>query len=575
MAAGAAAVNPIMRRTLVLSATALSVGCGTDVSGPASSLYSCVFLDPASVGVGEAIPFEGAGNRSLCLTPSDGDAAFVYIPFYSAPSDPDQPDLTIGVEVLGAGLTAPPSSGAPGGFADALILADPSGATRPAPPLRRDVEAHRLLREREIAELGPKIRAGVSAEPLPAGTGRPAPEVGDFVDYNVAASCNTADMRTGQVTYVSTHAIVVADIQNPDGLGAQDYEHFAVSFDTLVEPVSVRHFGTPTDIDGNGRTIIFFTRSVNERTPRGSATYTAALFWAGDLFPATGTPRLDACPQGNRAEIFYMAVPDPNGVIGPVIRLADLREGGIGILGHEYQHLINAARRMYVNDAPAFEETWLNEGLSHIAEELLFFEVSGLPRRSNLTEADLQETTGGVTAFNRYMAPNLGNLGRYLERPDTASLMGRDQLTTRGAAWSFLRYAADRREIGDETFFFELVNSTAVGLDNLDRAVAGSAADWIQDWTVALIADDDVPGLDPRFTQPSWNFRDLYVALERPYPLNPPALAAGTPRSLSLRAGGVGYLAFGVAADGRAALHVESDGAAPPRSLRGTFLRVR
>jgi hypothetical protein len=230
---------------------------------------------------------------------------------------------------------------------------------------------------------------------------------------------------------------------------------------------------------------------------------------------------------------------------------------------------------MYVNDAPAFEETWLNEGLSHIAEELLFFEVSGLPRRSNLTEADLQETTGGVTAFNRYMAPNLGNLGRYLERPDTASLMGRDQLTTRGAAWSFLRYAADRREIGDETFFFELVNSTAVGLDNLDRAVAGSAADWIQDWTVALIADDDVPGLDPRFTQPSWNFRDLYVALERPYPLNPPALAAGTPRSLSLRAGGVGYLAFGVAADGRAALHVESDGAAPPRSLRGTFLRVR
>jgi hypothetical protein len=28
---------------------------------------------------------------------------------------------------------------------------------------------------------------------------------------------------------------------------------------------------------------------------------------------------------------------------------------------------------------------WLNEGLSHIAEELLFFEVSGLQRRANIT----------------------------------------------------------------------------------------------------------------------------------------------------------------------------------------------
>lgn len=569
-----------MRRTLVVIATALAAGCGTDVSGPASSLYSCVFLDPASVGVGEAIPFQGAGNRSLCLTPSDGDGAFVYIPFYgAAPSDPDQADLALGVEVLGGGLTAPPSSSAPaGGFADAVRLADPAdpaGAARPVLPLRRDVEAHRRLREREIAELGPKIRAGVRAEPPAVGTGASVPEVGELVEYNVATSCNAADIRTGQVMHVSTHAIVVADVQNPAGLGAQDYQHFALSFDTLVEPVAVRHFGTSTDIDGNGRTVIFFTRSVNERTPRGSDTYTAALFWAGDLFPATATPRLDACPQGNGAEIFYMAVPDPNGLIGATIPLAALREGGIAILGHEYQHLINAARRMYVNEAPAFEQTWLNEGLSHIAEELLFFEVSGLPRRSNITEAMLQETTGAVTAFNRYMAPNLGNLGRYLERPDTASLMGRDQLATRGAAWSFLRYAADRREVGDETFFFELVNSTAVGLDNLDRAVAGSAVDWLQDWTVALIADDDVPGLDPRYTQPSWNFRDLYAAIDRPYPLNPPTLAAGVPRGLSLRAGGVAYLAFGVAAEGRAALHVETDGATPPRSLRGTFLRIR
>lgn len=566
-----------MRRGLLVLATALTAGCGTDVSGPSSSLYSCLFLDPMAMGVGEAITFQGAGNRSLCLTTADVDASFVYIPFYGqAESDGDQAALTIGVEVLGGGLTDPPSSGAPAAVGtDAPLLTDRSAAARAIAPLRRDVEAHRRLREREIAELGPKIRAGVRAEPAPTGTGGAVPQVGDVVEYNVATSCSLTDIRAGQVTHVSAHAIVVADVQNPPGLESQDYEHFAVSFDTLVHPVAARHFGTPSDVDDNGRTIIFFTRSVNERTPRGSDTYTAALFWAGDLFPPIATPRLDACPEGNHAEIFYVAVPDPNGLIGPPISLASLRGHGVGILGHEYQHLINAARRMYVNDAPAFERTWLNEGLSHIAEELLFFEVSGLPRGSNITEAILRDTPGAVVAFNRYMSSNVGNLARYLERPDTASLMGRDNLMTRGAAWSFLRYAADRRATGDEPFFHALVNSTAVGVENLNRALAGSTMDWLQDWTVALVADDAVPGLDPRFTQPSWHFRDIYAALDRPYPLSPPALTAGVSRSLALRAGGAGFLTFGVAAEGRAALHVESDGATPPRSLRGTFLRVR
>ena len=58
-----------------------------------------------------------------------------------------------------------------------------------------------------------------------------------------------------------------------------------------------------------------------------------------------------------------------------------------GTVAHEYQHLINASRRMYVNGVgPNFEEKWLDEGLAHIAEELNFFRVAGLgaanePRR--------------------------------------------------------------------------------------------------------------------------------------------------------------------------------------------------
>ena len=66
---------------------------------------------------------------------------------------------------------------------------------------------------------------------------------------------------------------------------------------------------------------------------------------------------------------------------------------------------------MYVNTTPDdFEETWLNEGLSHIAEELLFYRESKLAPRSNLNLSALQAGAQTVNAFNEDMASNAGTL---------------------------------------------------------------------------------------------------------------------------------------------------------------------
>jgi len=72
----------------------------------------------------------------------------------------------------------------------------------------------------------------------------------------------------GRVVAKSARAIVVADTGNPaGGFTDADYRGIAATFDTLVYPVDVRHFGEPTDLDNNGRSIIFYTRAVNELTP--------------------------------------------------------------------------------------------------------------------------------------------------------------------------------------------------------------------------------------------------------------------------------------------------------------------
>ena len=68
-----------------------------------------------------------------------------------------------------------------------------------------------------------------------------------------------------------------------------------------------------------------------------------------------------------------MLAPDPLAQFGDQRKKSDVVNNTTGTLAHEYQHLINAGRRLYVNNAEFFETVWLNEGLSHIAEELLYY----------------------------------------------------------------------------------------------------------------------------------------------------------------------------------------------------------
>jgi hypothetical protein len=565
----------------VLSAGVLA-SCGTDVSGPSNSLYGCVFGERQALAVGDAVWFGGGSGQPPCLSTADGPATFLFIPFLE-PGNPlaDTHEARLSLSVLGAGLLAGTSSAAQHG--DAALIPPGSGllSSREASAEGWDHEFHRRLRQREIEELEPKIRAASSA-PVPDAVARSVvaasvPEAGDLLDLNVALTCSQTDFRTGRVRYVSERAVVVADTGNPGGPGSltsQDYAHFAMTFDTLVYPVATRHFGEPTDIDGNGRTLIFFTRAVNELTAHGSQTYTAALFWGGDLFPHQSTQRLEACAGSNQAEMFYVAIPDPTGFIGPKIEVDRIRSEGVKILGHEFQHLLNAARRLYVNEAVRFEQTWLNEGLSHITEELLFRHVSGLAPRTNIGIDLLRDAPAGIWAFNRYMLSNYRNLTHFLSQPDTVSLIGEDRLATRGAAWSFLRYAADRTGAADQSIFYDLLNSRTAGLQNLDAVLGTRTLDWIQDWSVALYADDHVPDVTPAHQWGSWNFRDIYQSQGEAYPLRPGRLAGSSSRRLTLRPGSAGYLIFDVGADGRATLHLEADGGAPPRTLRGFYLRV-
>jgi len=165
---------------------------------------------------------------------------------------------------------------------------------------------------------------------------------------------------------VLPRTIVLIDTLSPAG-GYTDAElaAFGAAFDTIGFALDTTNFGGNTDIDSNNRIAIFFTPGINQ-IPGPVGGVIGGLFAARDLFPANTT----GCVASNEGEIFYMPVPDPGSTInGNYKDKTFISELVAPTLVHEFQHLINAGRRIFVNDADDLEEVWLNEGLSHIAPD--------------------------------------------------------------------------------------------------------------------------------------------------------------------------------------------------------------
>jgi hypothetical protein len=413
-----------------------------------------------------------------------------------------------------------------------------------------------------------------------------APTVGSLLPLNGSLEgCAPPTNRIGRVAAVSQRAVVVADTANPaGGLTDADYQHVAATFDSLVYPINVATFGEPADVDQNGRVIIFYTRVVNELTPRNVNYIVGGFFYGRDLFPRSPDPATgfdQGCPGSNYAEMFYMLAADPAGVVNGNTRSTQyVRESTIGVVAHEFQHLINASRRLYivpgVSGTNWDEEVYLNEGLSHIAEELLFYHRAQRSPRQNLGNEILAAGTATRAAFLAFGQQNEARYGEYMRDPETNSpYEDDDDLAVRGAAWAFLRYVADQRAGDDRQLFYDLVNNDRVGLDNLREVLGRDPIPLFRDFTVSVYTDDAVPGIPAIFTQPSWNHRSLWQSFNGGFPLKVRPLTSGTPLDVTLTMGGASYLRAAVAAGRRGSVQLTAGGAALPDNVWVTVVRTK
>ncbi|MBA2670258.1 MAG: hypothetical protein H0U67_07815 [Gemmatimonadetes bacterium] len=442
-----------------------------------------------------------------------------------------------------------------------------------------DWQFHMRMRQMEQSLLSSRTRPDRQPS-FSVSTMNATPTVGSVLRLNASTeACTNAKWRGARVEAVSSRAIVVADTLNPaNGFTTADYQAFAAEFDSRVWPVVTTNFGTPSDQDANGRVIIFFTVAVNELTTPGSGSFVGGFYHPRDLFPTTGS---GSCATSNFAEILYQLVPDPARATAnsePFLNTDAVRRRSVAVIGHELQHLVNASIRILQLNAPV-ETVWLNEGLSHIAEELIFYHESGFGPEQNIDIDALRSSQVRLDAVNRHQISNLGRFISFLQNPHDFNFADGNDLPTRGGAWAFLRYAADRRATPAEQqqIWFNLVNTTNVGIQNVSQVFGITSFDWFQDWTVAVLLDDTGIPTEDRFRQPSWNFRSVIPALAsgNVWPLQTRTLTDGQPLDFTLRAGGTGYVRLAVAAGSTGGVRVTANRIAPPETLRLSIVRTR
>jgi hypothetical protein len=345
---------------------------------------------------------------------------------------------------------------------------------------------------------------------------------------------------TATLRFAGQNILIYVDNQSPsgpNGMSDSVLTKLGNWFDGDLYTIGVTTFGSESDIDANDRVIVLMTPVVNGLTSPTNCQVVISGFFFGLDFTQ------DA--NSNRGEVFYSLVPDPQGQFSCPRTAATVEGSTPPTFIHEFQHMISFNQHVLVRNAPD-EDAWLNEGLSHIAEEVAarFYDN----KYPNLPPGRLFSDTANIFINN-----DLGNSYQFLESTPTTSLTlfeSTGTLEERGAAWLFLRWLADQK---DSTVFARLVQTNLTSIANVENVAAEPFPQLFGDWALALWTDS-IPG-HPRTSVPernryrSRNLRQIYARLNtiapqqfpRVYPLVPRNIGFGSSVESSMYPGSMEY----------------------------------
>jgi hypothetical protein len=363
-----------------------------------------------------------------------------------------------------------------------------------------------------------------------------APKPGTTRSFKVLASLDPNSTKFDDVTatlrFTGCNILIYVDQAAPAApKGFSDAQLDAIGrlFDRDLYELNVSTFGTPSDIDGNGRVIVLLTPTVNRLTPSSQCRtgYVSGFFYGLDLRPDL--------QNSNKGEIFYALVPDPDGSFSCAHPVERIESTTPTTFVHELQHMISWNQHVTVRRGRD-EALWLNEGLSHIAEELTarHYEDKFPPPAGRTNPRQIFPDSAA-----RFITGVLFDSYSYLLEPwrwSITQFADGGTIQERGGVWLFLRWLGDQK--GND-IYGKLVQTSLTGIANVEAQAGEKFPALFGDFTLAVYTDS-LPGvarssIPQRYRFASRNLRMLFDALyranndrtqfPRPFPLESKTIA--------------------------------------------------
>ncbi|HXY29158.1 MAG TPA: hypothetical protein VEI06_00490 [Gemmatimonadaceae bacterium] len=522
----------------LLALAALSSACHNDnsTSPPAAP---CTTTTPVALGELQGTVVSLSSGAECASFVADGGKYLIVPQFVTAAANPVPVTYEVGAQI---------GSAAASRVTEATLLR--SMGLRPSLPLKESqLQLDRRMRAAEhrfaqMARAGggpPRVEAEIRAQVVPdSGSQR----IFQVLSNALSSGAATYASDTATLKYVGKNILIYQSndaLPPPNGFTDAQIGAFGHTFDIDLYAIDTATFGPPTDIDDNGHIIVLLTPVINASTPRSvcaTSGYIAGFFYALDL--------LQGQPHSNNGEMFYSLVPDPNGQFSCAHTVSDVGAATPSTFIHEFQHMISFGQHVLIHGGNE-EDPWLNEGLSHTAEELgsRYYEHKFPPPTGRTDPNQLFPDSA-----EPFIAGDLSNSYNYLSNTtatgsDSASVSdwgGDGTLVQRGAVWLFLRWLGDQQ---DSTVYGRLDQTNLTGVPNLQAASGIDFPTLFQSFSLALYTDSLV-GVDRGSVPPtdryySRNFRQIYARLNAvapstfpsPFPLglkvlSPPTTTAGT-----------------------------------------------
>ena len=378
----------------------------------------------------------------------------------------------------------------------------------------------RLGDERRWWGLTPEVAPQPSAP-------QPAPQVGPPVynelrTFQVCAKtdCSRFDRVGARAKAINSKIAIFVDTLAPaGGLDSVALDSIARMFDQRLYAIDTAAFGRESDIDANTVVMVLMTNTVNKLVTTAECNqsgYVAGFFFGVDI-----DPQFSNDSRSNKGEVFYSIVADPAGTLSCSHSTAEVQAFVPVTFIHEFQHMISFNQHVLVRGSNG-ELLWLNEGMSHYAEEL-----GGRSYELN-PDARIADCIIGQIAC-RFYSGDLLNAYDYLDSTAKHFLLpteGIGSLAERGAAWLYVRYLVDQYAAGNttsawNTFTRSMVGTSQGGAANIEAVTGDQFEDVVSRWGLANWVTDLTPHAELKYV--SWNMHAVFSSLhtQRPAPTGP------------------------------------------------------